>query len=117
MTCINPLQAFPHGSNQCCGVEKPTQQEIEDRGFKLTAHRVALDFTDLMFYFRTEKNRFLGIGSESLEIGDVVPYLIRPVNGGEDNKFRFVGEAYFHGIMHSEAMRAEGATVQEIILI
>jgi hypothetical protein len=50
MTCINPLQAFLHGFNQCCGVEKPTQQEIEDRGFKLTAHRAALGFTDLMYH-------------------------------------------------------------------
>ena len=74
--------------------------------------------------FRTEENRSLGLGPQSLEIGDLVcvlaggrvPYLIRPVND-EDNEAQFVGEAYVHGIMHGEAVRAEGATVQEIILI
>jgi len=74
--------------------------------------------------FRTEENRSLGLGPQSLEIGDLVcvlgggrvPYLIRPVNE-EDNEARFVGEAYVHGIMHDEAVRAEGKTVQEIILI
>jgi hypothetical protein len=70
---------------------------------------------------RTEESRFLGLGPQSLEIGDLVcvlaggrvPYLIRPVND-EDNEAQFVGEAYVHGIMHGEAVRAEGATVQEL---
>ncbi|KAH6666430.1 heterokaryon incompatibility protein-domain-containing protein [Halenospora varia] len=60
--------------------------------------------------FRTKHNRFLGTGAESLQIGDVVcvlaggsvPYLIRPIDGGRDNRFRFVGEAYVHGIMHGQ---------------
>jgi hypothetical protein len=74
--------------------------------------------------FRTGQNRSLGIGSKSLEVGDLVcllaggsvPYVIRRINGAE-NKFRFVGEAYVHGIMHGEAVRYKGAVVREIILV
>ena len=74
--------------------------------------------------FRTGQNRSLGIGAKSLEVGDLVcllaggsvPYVIRRINGAE-NKFRFVGEAYVHGIMHGEAVRYKGAVVREIILV
>jgi hypothetical protein len=75
--------------------------------------------------FRTHLKRSLGTGPQSLEPGDIVcvlaggtvPYLIRPINGGRENKFSFVGEAYVHGIMHGEAVRAEGATLQDIVLV
>jgi hypothetical protein len=75
--------------------------------------------------FRTEQNRSLGTGPQSLKVGDLVcllaggsvPYLIRPVDGAQVNEFRFIGEAYIHGIMHGQAVRAEGAMVQAIILI
>jgi hypothetical protein len=74
--------------------------------------------------FRTKRNGFLGTGPQSLEIGDIVcvlaggtvPYLIRPVDA-EGSRFRFIGEAYVHGIMHGEAARAPGAKVQEIVLV
>jgi hypothetical protein len=75
--------------------------------------------------FRTKRNGFLGTGPQSLEIGDLVcvlaggtvPYLIRPVNDAEGSRFRFVGEAYVHGIMHGEAAQAQGAKVQKIVLV
>ncbi|KAH8659241.1 heterokaryon incompatibility protein-domain-containing protein [Tricladium varicosporioides] len=75
--------------------------------------------------FRTKNNCFLGTGAESLQIGDIVcvlaggsvPYLIRPIDGGRDNRFRFVGEAYVHGMMHGQLVSDQGANVQEIILV
>ncbi|KAH8802587.1 heterokaryon incompatibility protein-domain-containing protein [Xylogone sp. PMI_703] len=74
--------------------------------------------------FRTRQNRALGAGSKSLKIGDFVcllaggsvPYVIRRVDGAK-NKFRFVGEAYVHGIMHGEAVKYKGAKVLDIILV
>lgn len=75
--------------------------------------------------FRTKQNGFLGNGPQSLEIGDLVcvlaggtvPYLIRPVDDTKGNRFRFIGEAYVHGIMHGEAVQAQGIEVHEIILV
>jgi hypothetical protein len=49
--------------------------------------------------------------------GGTVPYLIRPIDSTRDNNFRFIGEAYVYMIMHSEAVRIQGAMVQEIILV
>lgn len=45
-----------------------------------------------------------------------MPNVIRRVDCAK-NKFRFVGEAYVHGIMHGEATRYKGAVVREIILV
>lgn len=75
--------------------------------------------------FRTKHNNLLGTGAKSLQVGDIVcvltggsvPYVIRPVNGGRENKFQFVGEAYVHGIMQGQAVPSEGAKVSEIILV
>lgn len=75
--------------------------------------------------FRTGENRSLGTGPRSLESGDIVcilaggsvPYIIRPVGDVKDNKFRFIGEAYVHTIMHGEAVRTRGRTLREIILV
>lgn len=78
--------------------------------------------------FRTQHNQYLGAGSKSVEVGDVVcvlaggsvPYVIRPVGGsggdGADNKFRFVGEAYVHCAMHGEAVRDGFGVAKEITL-
>jgi hypothetical protein len=78
--------------------------------------------------FRTQYNQYLGTGSKSVEVGDVVcvlaggsvPYVIKPVVGssgdGAENKSRFVGEAYVHGAMHGEAVRDGFGVVKEITL-
>lgn len=62
--------------------------------------------------FRTKAGR-LGLGPQGLKPGDAVyllagtrtPYLLRRQDGGQQpkNKFRFLGEAYVHGIMYGEA--------------
>lgn len=70
--------------------------------------------------FATKTAR-LGLGPESMEIGDEVwivesgamPLIMRPVGG--DGEYILVGEAYVHGIMHGEAV--SGAKVEEICLI
>ncbi|KAF8862095.1 hypothetical protein BDZ45DRAFT_671400 [Acephala macrosclerotiorum] len=57
--------------------------------------------------FRT-RNNYLGITAESMKKGDevwvfagaIVPMIVRP----EKEKWRFVGEAYVHGIMNGEAV-------------
>lgn len=49
-----------------------------------------------------------------------MPYLIRAVDDADGNRFRFVGEAYVHGIMHGEAIRntsIAGAEMTEILLV
>lgn len=62
--------------------------------------------------FRTKAGR-LGLGPQSVKPGDAVcllagtrtPYLVRKLEGSEQprNKFRFLGEAYVHGIMYGRA--------------
>ena len=60
--------------------------------------------------FRTS-NGLLGVGSESLRLGDRVflaigsdvPLILRPV-AGNFKTFQFVGVAYVHGIMYGEAI-------------
>lgn len=50
----------------------------------------------------------IGVGHPDLEEGDVIcilfggrlPYILRP----KEEQFTFLGECYFHGIMHGEAM-------------
>ena len=59
--------------------------------------------------FRTSKG-YLGLGPESLETGDQVfviagspvPFAFRPT--AVPGRYRLVGEAYIHGMMHGEAM-------------
>jgi hypothetical protein len=78
--------------------------------------------------FRTAEYSFLGSGAESLKVGDSVcvlaggkvPYIIRPLDGGAGTRYRFVGEAYVHGMMHGEAadiMREKGERPADIILV
>ena len=70
--------------------------------------------------FRTHSG-YLGIGPQSLQIGDVVsivpgsivPFLLRKV---QDNRYRLVGEAYVHGIMHGEALKSKELGLEEIVL-
>jgi hypothetical protein len=55
------------------------------------------------------KNGFLGIGARTLKVGDQIwilagkstPVILRSLENGY---FRFVGEAYVHGIMHGEGL-------------
>ena len=62
----------------------------------------------------------IGLGNATLEPGDLVcvflggktPFIIRPV----DQKYKFVGECYLHGIMHGEALE-EGLKRQELITL
>ena len=62
----------------------------------------------------------IGIGNGTLESGDLVcvflggmtPFIIRPV----DQKYKFVGECYLHGIMHGEALE-EGLKRRQLITL
>lgn len=62
----------------------------------------------------------IGIGDGTLESGDLVcvflggitPFIIRPV----DQKYKFVGECYVHGIMHGEAFE-EGLQRRQLIAL
>ncbi|KAL8905087.1 MAG: hypothetical protein Q9207_002861 [Kuettlingeria erythrocarpa] len=61
--------------------------------------------------FRTESG-WLGLGPESLEVGDSVwilaaaptPYALRKVVDGPIDAYELVGEAYVHGAMHGEPL-------------
>ena len=63
---------------------------------------------------------YIGIGDGTLESGDLVcvflggmtPFIIRPV----DQKYKFVGECYVHGIMHGEALE-EGLKRRQLITL
>ena len=62
----------------------------------------------------------IGLGDGTLEPGDLVcvflggrtPFIIRPV----DQKYKFVGECYVHGIMHGEALE-EGLKRRQLITL
>ncbi len=61
--------------------------------------------------FRTESG-WLGLGPESLEVGDSVwiladaptPYALRKPIDGPADAYELVGEAYVHGAMHGEPL-------------
>ncbi|MCJ1268791.1 hypothetical protein MMC22_008679 [Lobaria immixta] len=76
--------------------------------------------------FRTS-NGLLGLGPESLRVGDKVviatgsdlPLILRPM-AGKPQTFQFVGQAYVHEIMHGEALRLlfeTKASFEDIVLI
>ncbi|KAK3178136.1 hypothetical protein OEA41_000269 [Lepraria neglecta] len=76
--------------------------------------------------FRTS-NGFLGLGSESLRVGDEVviatgsdvPLILRLV-AGKPKTFQFVGAAYVHGIMQGEALELlfeTDASFEDIVLV
>jgi hypothetical protein len=64
---------------------------------------------------------FLGIVAKSVAVGDQVwilnglrtPFSLRPVR---NRRYRLMGEAYVHGIMHGEAVKAGTVTFDEIQL-
>lgn len=68
--------------------------------------------------FLSEKG-FVGLGSEILEVGDVIcvllgarlPYILRERG---DGSFRVVGEAYVHGVMYGEAWELKEAREVEV---
>lgn len=70
--------------------------------------------------FRTEHGWF-GNGPHSLMNGDQVwilaaadvPFLLRPQANG---RYRLVGEAYVHGIMHGEAVNEESQELTQIVI-
>jgi hypothetical protein len=43
-----------------------------------------------------------------------MPMVLR--NSGQNGRFRLVGQAYVHGIMHGEAVEREGLQTEEIEL-
>ena len=110
------------------------QRDLDDSARELKSHTiVAGDFRSGHEYlvpwrnayawrrlFRTQSG-YLGIGPQSLQIGDVVsilpssnvPFLLRQV---EDNRYRLIGDAYVHGIMHGEALESEEWGLEEIVL-
>jgi hypothetical protein len=55
------------------------------------------------------KNGFLGVGAKGLKVDDQIwilagkstPVILRSLENGH---FKFVGEAYVHGIMHGEGL-------------
>jgi hypothetical protein len=49
--------------------------------------------------------------------GGKVPYLLRTVGDEQENRFQFVGQAYVHGIMHGEAVKAEDGVFPETVLV
>jgi hypothetical protein len=91
---------------------------LEERRFGRWFER-RMDFIEVlepvMFmrrFFMTEMLYF-GFGAKSLRVGDKVvvllggkvPYIVRRVDG-ENGVYRFVGDAYVHGIMNGEAVEA-----------
>ena len=83
--------------------------------------------------FATRKG-YLGLGPASIEVGDAVwifpgakvPFVLRPVaspqfenTASEPSRFKLVGEAYVHGIMHGEGSTDDECNIKlrEISLI
>ncbi|KAK3306225.1 heterokaryon incompatibility protein-domain-containing protein [Chaetomium strumarium] len=76
--------------------------------------------------FCTEKG-YLGLGPASAAVGDVVcilpgaagPFVLREFGGRCDGakRLRLVGESYVHGIMHGEAVEADGLVLEDIELV
>ena len=73
--------------------------------------------------FRTH-NGYLGLGPKSLQVGDtiwilpdaLVPMAFRKTHSNLANKYRLVGEAYVHGIVHGEAFENMEPTWESIVL-
>jgi len=71
--------------------------------------------------FKTSRG-YLGIGHDSLLVGDYVailpgsnvPFALRKVDG---NQYRLVGETYVHGIMHGEALEMNRWNLELIKLV
>ncbi|PSR77686.1 hypothetical protein BD289DRAFT_142389 [Coniella lustricola] len=92
-----------HGDPACC---KKLDDETSFRFQMVRVYRKRV-------LFRTQGGR-LGLGPQSLRPGDNItllagtrtPYILRPRREGPDNTivvFKFMGEAYVHGIMYGEA--------------
>ena len=75
-------------------------------------------------FFVTEKKGYFGLGPRSLESGDgvflleggSVPFVLRRNADGmyRIGTFFLFGDAYVHGIMHGEALEADGSDWQQI---
>ncbi|KAK4185047.1 hypothetical protein QBC35DRAFT_465906 [Podospora australis] len=103
-----------------CAKEGP---EVVEWPFSRRSRKFARRFKDVKRghrMFRTADN-YLGLGPVSTEEGDQiwilsgapVPFVLRQVNEG---RYRVIGEAYVHGIMHGEAVQ-EGSTSNSICLV
>ena len=61
--------------------------------------------------FRTSTGH-IGTGLNGIRVGDVVcvlyggkvPYVLRQVGRARDNRYRFIGDAYVHGLMEGQGL-------------
>lgn len=79
--------------------------------------------------FRTKEKMLLGTGPRSLRVGDEVwilaggkvPYVLRQVKNkvapaGSENRYRLIGEAYVHGLMHGNPYRFGKDLVSTVLI-
>jgi hypothetical protein len=75
-------------------------------------------------FIRTTEDR-IGLGPESVDVGDRVcivqgartPFIIRKEEGYGQNEYRLIGDAYIHGMMHGEALKAPGFKWEDMVLL
>jgi hypothetical protein len=99
----------------------PAHQQINHyRTVGMYELAVKLDLLKSML-FRT-RSGLVGKGWQTIQEGDeiwIIPDVPMPMvlrNSGQNGRFRLVGQAYVHGIMHGEAVEREGLQTEEIEL-
>jgi hypothetical protein len=109
------LHFFNKMSSRLKGQQTSTKQEADVK-------KKILNFSAPLWKLFMTSQGHLGNGYLSIEAGDQiwvlvgasVPFVLRPLDGG---KYRLMGEAYVHGIMHGEAVSDSNTNTQTIVLI
>jgi hypothetical protein len=96
--------------------------EFQDKGGRFGEAMQAV-FRYRRFIRTTEDH--IGLSPESVDVGDMVcivqgartPLIIRKVEGYGQNDYRLIGDAYIHGMMHGEALKAPGFKWEDMVLL
>ncbi len=131
-----------HCLNQC--EEKsctPTLDEIKEFGANMGKNPLNIDKSDFVQSYKRRNGKrrlfytdkgLLGLGPVSLAVGDTIwivpsmggPAILREIeksdvqeSAGQRREFRFIGEAYVHGIMRGEAVHDGNRKMETIELV
>jgi Heterokaryon incompatibility protein (HET) len=96
--------------------------EFQDKGARFW--EVVQAFFTYRRVIRTTEDH-IGLGPESVDVGDRVcivqgartPFIIRKEEGYGPNEYRLIGDAYIHGMMHGEALKAPGFKWEDMVLL
>jgi hypothetical protein len=99
---VSRMNKLRNGSGEALPAYSPTNMAAISFGVLGLRH---------MRLFRTEGS-YVGKGPQSIQTGDEiwvfpgaqVPFILRKVGGDPDRRYRLIGHAYVHGIMHGEAV-------------